>query len=227
MRSIAFVVLLLAASAVAQDSVAEGRRFRVTAHFPDRAAARLALRDVEAVWSEASSFFGTKGFGKRLEVHLYRNMSNYAAAERQITGGQFRNSGAFSAYSTRAAYVALQPGCGAGELREFGLPMLTRVQLAHEACHVVSYHATENYRAHPSWYGEGIAMWASIKAIVADEDGPGPEGDPYTARLMRQAAGLHEAGRLPRVRDILRGAIGNLGTCLLYTSDAADECPAV
>ena len=54
---------------------------------------------------------GSEKSDRPLEVHLYRDMSSYAAAERQITGGQFRNTGAFSAYSTRAAYVALQPAC--------------------------------------------------------------------------------------------------------------------
>jgi hypothetical protein len=204
------LVVSLGSEAVA-ETVVRGRHFRVVCHYGAGREAAAALSAAESVWPLAARFYGLPVDGPRplMDIHLYRTMSDYAAAEWPLTRGRFRHSGAFTAHRTKAAYVAVQPDCADEILRRHGLPLLTRMMIAHEACHVVGLHATNNFRLHPDWYAEGFATWAASKALL-DHRGPGLEADPYAGRLMVRLKKLDEAGRLPRVEQVLSGDMRDL-----------------
>jgi hypothetical protein len=203
---------LLCASATADSTVVTGAHFRVVCHFEAGREAREALQAAEAAWPLAAEFYGLDPRAKRspMDVHLYRTMRDYAIAEWPITRGRFRHTGAFSAFKTRAAYVAVQPDCSDEVLRNHGLPMLTRLIVAHEACHVVSYHATKNFSGHPAWYAEGFATWVASK-VLSDDRGPGLEAAPFSAHLMTRLRRIDAGGGLPRADQILAGDMGRLG----------------
>lgn len=184
--------------------VLEGRHFRVLCHFEGRKAAREALVAAEAVWAPAVEVLGkAPELEDKIEIHLLRDPETYREVEQAITKGKFARNFAFSSWETRAAYVTVEPVYSDALLARIGLTMQTRRTIAHEAAHLVVYHAWPNYRKHPSWLSEGIAIWAADQAFVPGGTAKLLGSRPYAAQRIGRLRDQAEAGRLPPLRDVL------------------------
>jgi hypothetical protein len=204
----ATALVLLTASAPAAPTVAVpvvGPHFRVICHFDDAAAAAAALETVESIWPTASELYGLPAAPLEvpLEVHLYRRAADYQVASRELVGGKFDKNLAFSGFETRSAHVALQPDLTDEALAAVGLTSQTRHLLAHEAAHLVRFHASSTYRRHPDWLADGAAIWIEEESLAARGWSERDE-DPYVASDMIRAQKRLAGGGLPSARQILR-----------------------
>lgn len=216
----AVLSLLLAAVAGAQaaaehapapgPSRARGAAFEVFCHGGDGALAAAALAAVEPVWPIVREFFGAEDAmpAAPLEVHLYREVDDYLAADRERTGGRFQPNLAMFHWNTRSAHVALQPPCGDAALRELGLPLQTEAMLAWEACHVARSELCANFRTHPGWLLDGLAATTSARVMQQRHPGLGPQPF-FTQRLLRVQRLLAD-GTLPKVRALFADATDEL-----------------
>lgn len=201
----ASLLLLLAwpspADAEEATSEAEGAHFRVVVHFEGEATARSALSQVEGLWDLAAELYGLPKGPRRqkLAVHLYRDAADYRIADEKLTGGQFQRNLAFAHYGSKSAHVALQPDLSDAALASLGLPFLTRSMLLHESAHLVRYEAMPTFRSHPSWFGDGLAMWLKHRLLSPASPERTPLGSTPVVRVQR----LLQEGRLPSVERIL------------------------
>jgi hypothetical protein len=213
-RALAFVIVAVAAAAEegAPGSVRkEGDRYALICHGGDEALAGRALAVVEEAWPIVAETFGVPDAKpeRLLEVHFYRTVEGYQAADDALTGGKFRRNLAMSHWDTRTAHVALQPPCRDETVRALGLPPLTVVLLAWEAAHVARYELCANFRDHPQWFGDGLA--ASVAAKVVTSRHPSPLGAvPYWANDMARVQRLLAEGKLPPARSILSDEVDDL-----------------
>ena len=156
-----FLSLSAGPGASVQDgayAIRTGERFRVVCTFGDERIAEEALVTAEAVWPLAARIYGAgEADGGPFEIYLYRDADTYRRVEERVTGGRFRDHLAFTSWRSRQAFLALQPESSDAALAATGLPALTRRLVAHEAAHLVCYHAQSNYRGHPEWLAEGLA----------------------------------------------------------------------
>jgi hypothetical protein len=212
MRRRAALLLLLAAWPVAtaragpaQPTVRTGAHFRVLCDFASGRAADEALSTVEAVWTQAAPLYGVADAppSPPLEVHLYRHRAAYDAACDRLLAGKLKRNLAFAHFPSRSAHVALQPPVPDAALAARGLPYLTRNLLAHEAAHLVRFHAMAAYRDHPLWFVDGSAQWFKLQALLALGLVRSAEEDPLMATGLRRAQAVRARGALPKVARIL------------------------
>ncbi len=194
-------------------AVAEGEHFRVVCHFDDERAAAQALAAAERVWPHAVELLGAQRHELRdkREVHLYRELAEYEAADERLTRGTFRRNQAFSSHEERSSHVMVQPPVSDAVLAELGLPTQTLRQVAHEAAHLASYETLASYRFHPHWFAEGFSCF--VEQRVAEELGisAGVELDPIPSTFLVILRRLDAAGRLPSADELLADAGAALG----------------
>jgi hypothetical protein len=200
-------LLLLAASA--QATRVEGDHFAVILDFENEAIAQAALEQVEKLWGPAADLYGLPKGARRdkLEVHLYRDAAAYRRADTRLTGGKFQRNQAFAHWNTKSAHVALQPYVSDAVLARVGLPHLTRNMLLHEAAHIVRYTAMKNFRSHPDWFEDGIAMALAQEVLAPDAWQAVPL---YATFAVRAQRGL-ERGEMPAAAAILADDTDALG----------------
>lgn len=183
---------------------AEGEHFRVLCHFENEAVAREALVVAEAVWRPATEVLGAEpDLERKIDIHLYRTPAVYRIAEAGITNGQFERNNAFSSWSLRSAHIALEPVYSDALLRRIGLTAQTRRNIAHEAAHLVVYHTWPQYRQHPRWLSEGIAIWAADEALVPGGTPKALGTRPFASRRIIRFRELAEQDALPPLADVL------------------------
>jgi hypothetical protein len=178
-----------AAAEAPGTTVLTGRHVRLTCHWPDAREAPQALEAAEGAWPHAVALFGEpkEPYRPPLDVHLYRTVADYEAADRALTNGAFRQNLAFTHHATGSAHVSVQPEVSDTTLRALGLPRLTLRLLAHETCHVVRFAALRAFRAHPRWVGDGAALWVASKVLREQGWSEGLEEDPLEATSLAQA----------------------------------------
>lgn len=211
----ALLCLLAGPVVVAEEpptTVREGRWFRVVCHFAHAHAADGALAAVEAVGPLARDLYGLRepGAGGRLEVHLYRTVADYEAAEQELTGGRFKRNLAFAHHASKSAHVALQPPLSDEALDRIGLPHLTENLLAHEASHVIRYRAMPSFRSHPMWLVDGAAIWLAVHAELQRQRIGSIEACPLSATEIVHGQRLLAAGRLPSADDLFHDRTDDL-----------------
>lgn len=219
MRAAATLCLCLAllSTSVAEDDAsthAEGAHFRVVLHFDAPDLADEALQQVEALYKPAAALYGLAAgaLEKKLEVHLYRDANDYEVAEEKLTGGAFKRNLAFAHHATQSAHVALQPDLSDDALAKVGLPYLTRSMLLHEAAHLVRFRAMPNFRSHPGWLGDGMAMWLKHHVLAGAEVDRAPLSAAPTVRVQA----LLTEGKLPKVKAVLADDASDLGFFARY-----------
>lgn len=189
------------------DSTATGAHFKVVCHFDNESIAKAALATAEAVWPIACELYGLKEAApeKPLEVHIYRTVKDYEAAEKEKTGGRFRANLSFSFPKEKSAHISMQPACSNATLRQVGLPWLTRLMVAHESAHLFAYSLLPNATSHPDWLSEGLATWIAERTLNKNKWSRNlvecPESSTSTERVRR----MKQSGKLPSVEKILSG----------------------
>lgn len=222
----ALIGLICLAPAAGGEAVAEaltireGAWFRVVCHFEHDRAADEALAAVEAVGPLAARLYGLRqpDAGKQLEVHLYRTVADYEAAEEKLTGGRFKRNLAFAHHESHTAHVAVQPPVSEEVLDQLGLPHLTQNLLAHEASHIVRFRAMPSFRSHPMWVVDGAAIWLAVQGELARKRIASIEACPLSATEICHGQRLLEQGRLPKVRDLLHDRTDELEFYERYAS---------
>ncbi len=207
-------ILLCAGPAVAEEETTRqrGKHFEVVLHFESKRCAREALEVVEALWTHAAEFYDLRERKpeKLLEVHLYRDIADYEAAEAKLTKGAFKRNLAFAHFDTKSAHVSMQPEVSDDVLQQQGLPLQTRNLLAHEAAHVVRYAMLPNFRDHPDWFEDGAAQWLKYETLLGLKLIDGIEEDPMSSRAIGRVQKALADGRLPSVAALLEDKKGDL-----------------
>jgi len=101
--------------------------------------------------------------GASLELHLLAQ--DYFNADQRLNDGRFGKNWAFANYTAMQAHVALQPPVPTELLDAAGLPVQTKIQIAHEAVHLCIYRAFRNHPSHPGWLSEGLAVHMANQAV--------------------------------------------------------------
>lgn len=195
-----------------QAIIREGDHFRFVCHFQNEAAADQGLMAVESAWRVGAKLYDRKRDSSMdlLEVHLYRNVTDYEAADQKLTGGQFQRNQAFAHFATLSAHVAMQPPLSDAALTHIGLPGQTQRLLAHEAAHLVRYTLMPNFEDHPKWLADGAASW--IDEQVSRDLGilDAIEDDPNFSRAMLGVQTMLEHENLPSLFQLLHDDTGEL-----------------
>jgi len=188
-----------------------GTYVTVTCHDGDETLAEQALAVADAVWPIVADAFGVPDAKPEhpLDVHLYRTIEGYQAADQKLTGGKFRRNLAMSHFDTRSAHVALQPPCSDEALRALGLPSLTVTMLAWETTHVARFELCPDFQAHPEWFTDGFAAWVASEVLAAQRPAT-REATPMWAQDIGRVQSLRAARKLPPVRSILSDAVEDL-----------------
>lgn len=213
-------LLAVAAVAVAQEDPAPaapvvvdktGTYCTVHCHGGDEAMAEQALQVVDRVWPLVAEVFGDADAHPEhpLDVHLYRTVAGYEAAEHELTQGKFRRNQAMCHWESRSAHVALQPPCTDETLRAIGLPVLTLRMLAWETAHAARFTLCANFRSHPEWFGDGLAACVA-EAVLAAASVTTVDDDPQRSTHALRVRRLLAQKQLPPVRSILGDAVEDL-----------------
>lgn len=170
-----------------------------------------ALAAVELVWPIVAEMFGVARSepSKPLEVHLYRQIAGYEAAELRLTQGKFARNLAMAHHASRSAHVALQPPCADETLRAVGLPPQTLNMLAWEATHLARFELCPNFAGHPDWLVDGLAAYVAQR-VSAKLSGREPHEQPFWANDMKRVQALAAADKLPSTEDLLAGRVADL-----------------
>jgi hypothetical protein len=212
LTSFALALFALGASApsaqaqaeVAAPLVRSGKFAQVHYDGADAALADSALAVVDQVWPLVAAAFGVPDAkpAKPLEIHLYREIAGYEAAEAQLTGGRLKRNLAMAHHASRSAHVALQPPCTDVTLQAIGLPAQTLLLLAWETTHVARFELCPNFESHPDWLVDGLASNVAQR-VTCKAWGIEPAQAPFWAAHARDARALAVEGKLPSVADLL------------------------
>ncbi len=146
-----------------------------------RAEVRAIVDATEGVCAEAfHTDFADADDGASLELHM--QFRDYERVDKELNDGRFRTNWAFANARAMQAHVVLQPPIPFEMLLEAGLPVQTRIQIAHEATHLCIYRAFGNNASHPGWLAEGLAVHLASEAVRrARAMGP-IESEPWTSQ---------------------------------------------
>ncbi len=170
---------------------------------------RESAEAVDAVVRVLSDRFGpiqNRDGARSSALKLHATARSYRRAIRKLGAREFEDNLAMTDYERRASHVALQPANAAEFVHRFGLPLLTRRLIAHEAAHLwCDARWPRDYLAAPRWFREGIATWASEAAMRALGQIDRIEADPFLANrlILAQHATdrLSHTGMPSRSRD--------------------------
>lgn len=142
--------------------------FRIHVHVDRQEVVDRAQEIGEQTWKIASKLYGSELPKKKLDVHLYRTIEDYRAADKKLTGGKFKKNQAFAHFDTITAHVALQPPISDELLGVVGLPKQSARLLAHEMSHLVRFERMPHaFRNHPYWLIDGMASLVDQRVLVA------------------------------------------------------------
>lgn len=194
------------------ETTAKGPHFEIRAHFDSQPAADMALKAAEAAVPFAESIYGRleEDLKEPLAIHLYATAAEYLAVESQLTHGRFARNGSFTSDATHAAYVALQPELSPAALAITGLPLQTRLFVAHEATHLICHRLWSNAGSQPFWFSEGAALWAAEEAVEAQKWWPSRMEYALTSSNAQSVRRLFDSSAPPDVLALIHGLPGGL-----------------
>jgi hypothetical protein len=184
--------------------VVEAGPFRIHVHVENKEVAAMVKRAGEQTWGIASGLYGSEMPQEKMDVHLYRNVEGYLAADEKLTKGKFKRNQAFAHFKTLSAHVTLQPPISDELLKEIGLPKQSARLLAHEMAHLVRFDRMLNtFRDHPYWLIDGVASVVDQRVLVAIDYMDAPMDDPNFGSYTSQGKQLLEDGNLPTAEKLL------------------------
>ncbi len=184
--------------------VVDAGPFRIHVHVDNKEVAAMAQRVGEQTWEIGSSLYGSEMPKEKLDVHLYRDVAGYNAAEVKLTAGKFRRNQAFAHFDTLSAHVTLQPPISDELLKEIGLPKQSAWLLAHEMAHLVRFNRMLNtFRDHPYWLIDGMASAVDQRVLVAIDYMEAAMDDPNFGSYTAQGKLLLDEGGLPTAEKLL------------------------
>lgn len=188
----------------AAPTVVEAGAFRIHVYADNaRIVAQVKLIG-EKTWEVASNLYGSSLPEEKMDVHLYRNVDGYVAADEELNGGRLKRNQAFAHFDTLSAHVALQPPISNSLLKEVGLPKQSARLLAHEMSHLVRYARMPNtFRDHPDWLVDGMASLVDEKVLTATDCIDGPMHDPNFGSYVGHGKQLLDANKLPSAKQLL------------------------
>ena len=151
-------------------------------------------RVVQAVEALSSEYFvfDIDSYEDDAMLELHFQVQDYYNADNKLNGGRFKRNWAFANYGAMQAHVALQPPVPTEVLDAAGLPVQTKVQIAHEAVHLCIYRAFRNHGSHPGWLSEGLAEHMSNEAVRNAGYMGAIEDEPWTCSKINLVGKLFE-----------------------------------
>lgn len=193
-----------AADADSKTEVVLAGPFRIHVHVDQPEVADRVREIGEQTWKVASTLYGAKLPEKKLDVHLYRTLEGYQAADQDLTGGKFKKNQAFAHFDTISAHVALQPPITDELLATVGLPKQSARLLAHEMSHLVRFSWMPNtFRDHPYWLIDGIACLVDQRVLVATGYMSDWKQDPNFGSYAWNGKRLLSENKLPTAMKLL------------------------
>jgi hypothetical protein len=174
---------------------------------------------VAAVEALSTELFGVdvsaKDDGAKLELHLLAQ--DYFNADELLNNGRFKRNWAFANFEAMQGHIALQPPVPTELLEVAGLPVQTKVQIAHEAVHLCIYRAFPNHRSHPGWLSEGLAEYMSNESVRRAGYMGAIEDEPWTCREIIVVRRLFEDHPEYTVESILDDVSKDISSGRLYS----------
>ena len=210
---------VLASPAMAKESLgppvkAEARSdyAHILVHFDNLYVAQAALKVADAAWGPVARMLGRKGAKptKPLEIHLLETPEDYRAVDEELTGGRFARNNAMAHWDTRSAWIAVVPRSCHQALERIGLPVTVQRVVAHEYAHLAIFDQLPNFRHHPDWLAEGLALLVEDEAIEAAGLVERLEQRPLASQRMRNLKKLLASGRLPEIPALIRDRLPGL-----------------
>jgi hypothetical protein len=178
--------------------------FRIHVHVDQQEVTDRVREIGEQAWKVASKLYGSELPKKKLDVHLYRTVEGYLAADEELTGGKFKMNQAFAHFDTTTAHVALQPPISDELLDSVGLPKQSARLLAHEMSHLVRFKRMPNtFRNHPYWLIDGMASLVDQQVLVAAGYMDQWSEDPHFGSYAWNGKRLLSENKLPTATELL------------------------
>lgn len=149
-------------------------------------------------------------------IHLYASAADYRAIENELTHGAFKDNLCFTHWDSSAAHILFQPSSSKKVLTKTGLPIQTRHVVAHEAFHLACNALAPNYKRLPDWLGDGAASYAEDVVLRRHKWSAGRGLHPFTSTYLHHAQQLLREGKLPEIRDIVRGELKSFDPSTQY-----------
>ncbi|MBL4809367.1 MAG: hypothetical protein JKY43_04835 [Phycisphaerales bacterium] len=149
-------------------------------------------------------------------ISLHINYSDYELADERLNAGRFKNNWAFSHPAAMESHVALQPPVSMEVLEQVGLPLQTKIQIAHESVHLYFYKAFPNHPSHPDWLSEGVAVYVAERSIRSlGAMGPA-EAEPWTSTEIVRVQKMFKNYPEMTIDSILAGSIEDVSSLTMY-----------
>lgn len=149
---------------------------------------------VRAVEEQASLLFGKdvteSDDGATIELHL--QYLDYKRIDKELNNGRFRRNWGFANGNVRQAHIALQPPVPTAMMDVVGLPLQTKIEIAHEAVHLCIYRAFPNHRSHTGWLSEGLSVYLAEQAIQSIDAMGSQVSEPWTSTEIVQTVDYFE-----------------------------------
>jgi len=169
------------------------------------------VAQVERVCAEA---FGTDAAsmddGASLELHM--QFKDYERVDRELNNGRFRTNWAFANYAAKQAHVALQPPLEYSVLREIGIPLQTKIQIAEATVYMCLHRAFPNSGSHPDWLRQGLSGYLGPKALRELGIMGELEQEPWTSEEIHTIRRLFEDKPRYDVNSILDGEVKDISS---------------
>ncbi len=174
-----------------------------------------AARAVEIAASEAARLWSLDPAAVTADLTLHAGQGGYEAAEQELTGGRFRQNGAFALGAQ--AHVLVQPALSEERMRDLGPPMQTLRLVAHETAHLVR-NTLPNHASHPDWLADATGQLVSEHTVREMGIAPERGADPWTSTQIHRLKAAADAGRLPGVEELLSDGQGDLTASERYAA---------
>lgn len=174
-----------------------------------------ATRAIEIASTEAARLWSLDVSAVRADLTLHAGQTGYEAADQELTGGRFRQNGAFALGNQ--AHVLVQPTLSDERMRELGLPMQTLRLIGHETAHLVR-NTLPNRASHPHWLADATGQLVSAHTARAMGIAPDRDADPWTSTQIRRLQSASVDGRMPSIEDLLSDGQGGLNNSERYAA---------
>ncbi len=134
---------------------------------------------IEAIEAKASELFGVDfaQYDDDAKIELHLQIQDYYNADKRLNDGAFRTNWSFANSLAMEGHIALQPPVPTELLEAAGIPVQMKMMIGQSATHLLRYRAFKNYRSHPDWFTQGLALhltmdaahWAGMMGSLEEE----------------------------------------------------------
>jgi|GEM_PF-4478054 len=160
---------------------------------------------VRAVEEQSSRIFGVDvtGIDDDALIELHLQYLDYKRVDEELNNGRFRRNWSFSNGGARQSHIALQPPVPTEMMDVVGLPLQTKIEIAHSAVHLCMYRAFPNSSSHTGWFSEGLAVYIAEEAVRSIDAMGSKVSEPWTSTEIIQVVDYFEEHPKFGIDDLL------------------------